>query len=29
LKAIKRIQRCPATNVDPQTAMRDLDIRGR
>ena len=26
LKGIKRIQRCPATNVDPQTAMRDLDI---
>jgi uncharacterized protein YcbX len=22
----KRIQRCAATNVDPTTAMRDLDI---
>jgi uncharacterized protein YcbX len=26
LKAIKRIQRCAATNVDPQSAIRDLDI---
>lgn len=26
LKAIKRIQRCSATNVDPQSAIRDLDI---
>jgi uncharacterized protein YcbX len=26
LKAIKRIQRCAATNVDPQSAVRDLDI---
>jgi uncharacterized protein YcbX len=26
LKAIKRIQRCAATNVDPQTGVRDLDI---
>jgi uncharacterized protein YcbX len=26
LRPIKRIQRCAATNVDPQTAMRDLDI---
>lgn len=26
LKPIKRIQRCAATNVDPQSAIRDLDI---
>ena len=26
LKGLKRIQRCPATNVDPQTAMRDFDV---
>ena len=26
LKVVKRIVRCAATNVDPDTAMRDLDI---
>ncbi|GAA0003236.1 hypothetical protein BRDID11002_32370 [Bradyrhizobium diazoefficiens] len=26
LKVVKRIVRCPATNVDPETAMRDLEI---
>ncbi|MCA1431628.1 MOSC domain-containing protein [Bradyrhizobium sp. BRP20] len=26
LKVIKRIVRCPATNVDPETAKRDLEI---
>lgn len=26
LKVVKRIKRCPATNVDPVTAKRDLDI---
>jgi hypothetical protein len=26
LKAVKRIVRCPATNVDPATGARDLDI---
>jgi uncharacterized protein len=26
LKVVKRIVRCAAVNVDPQTAMRDLDI---
>jgi uncharacterized protein YcbX len=26
LKVVKRIVRCAATNVDPQTAARDLDI---
>ncbi|MDD1520414.1 MULTISPECIES: MOSC domain-containing protein [Bradyrhizobium] len=26
LKVIKRIVRCPATNVDPETARRDLEI---
>jgi uncharacterized protein YcbX len=26
LKVVKRITRCAATNVDPQTAARDLDI---
>jgi uncharacterized protein YcbX len=26
LKAIKRIQRCAATNVDPETGTRDLAI---
>ncbi|WP_373288183.1 MOSC domain-containing protein [Chelatococcus reniformis] len=26
LKVVKRIVRCAATNVDPQTAQRDLDI---
>ena len=26
LKVVKRITRCAATNVDPDTAMRDLDI---
>jgi uncharacterized protein YcbX len=26
LKVVKRIVRCTATNVDPETAVRDLDI---
>ena len=26
LKVVKRIQRCAAVNVDPETAMRDLEI---
>ena len=26
LKVVKRIVRCAATNVDPETAARDLDI---
>ena len=26
LKVVKRIVRCPATNVDPETAARDLEI---
>ncbi|KAG5734248.1 hypothetical protein E4T56_gene14118, partial [Termitomyces sp. T112] len=26
LKIVKRIVRCPAVNVDPDTAMRDLEI---
>lgn len=26
LKIVKRIKRCPATNVDPVTAKRDLEI---
>jgi len=26
LKIVKRIVRCAATNVDPATAMRDLNI---
>ena len=26
LKVVKRITRCAATNVDPDTAARDLDI---
>lgn len=26
LQVVKRIKRCPATNVDPETARRDLDI---
>lgn len=28
LKVVKRITRCAATNVDPETAARDLDIPG-
>jgi uncharacterized protein YcbX len=26
LKVVKRITRCAAINVDPETAVRDLDI---
>jgi uncharacterized protein YcbX len=26
LQVVKRIKRCPATNVDPDTARRDLEI---
>ena len=29
LRVVKRIKRCPATEVNPETAQRDAESRGR